>query len=486
MTTDRDPLIGDEVLRVAREAEIATVDIEVPRRTISVRGIASPMVLVYSFVAVALIGAVLLMLPISNADAKVANPVTALFTASSAVTVTGLVLTDTDVAWTVFGQAVIMTLIFIGGLGFMTGAAFMIILLGQRLGLQNRLIVREGLGGGQLGDVVDMVRRLVIFSVGIQIVAFIVFAVYWLTVQRLWEGIGTVETIWYSLFHAVSAFNNAGFDIMPDAKVGGASLVGLKSDFVTPFVTALIVFIGAFGYIASSDIWRTKRFARFTLDTKLVIVGVVGITLFGITTYLIGEWSNPYTSGNAGVAEKFSDAFFHAMAGRTAGFAVIDYANTLGTTDISTEVMMFIGGVSGSVAGGIKINTFMVLLFAVALTLAGRDTVNAFGRQFPGSMVRRTLVVGLISISSVIALVFALVEAQNQIPFRDALFETMSAFGTVGLSTGLTPELNTASRLIIVLAMFLGRFGPLSLGLLMAGRLAEYRYSLPTEEVRIG
>ena len=487
LTTEREQQsIGNQPVRVARDAHIASVDVPVPRRAISVRGLTSPMSIIYGFIVVDLIGASILMLPISSVEPGSAGLMTALFTASSAITVTGLTVVDSDVAWTMLGQGVIISLMFVGGLGFMTGAAFLVILLGQELGLSDRLLVRTGLGGGELGGVATLVKRIALFAIAIQLIAFVAIFTYWTTVNPPWEGITTRETLWHSLFHAVSAFNNAGFDILPDDKTGGASVSGLRSHYGLMIVTMATVFIGGTGYIIWSDILRIRGFKRLRLDTKLVVIGAAILIPVGIGTFLLGEWSNPLTSGNDGVGQKFIDATFHTLSTRTAGFAVVDYAHATGSTDLSTEVLMFIGGASGSVAGGIKINTFMVVSLTLFFTLTGRSSVKAFGRNIPAFTVQRGLVVALVSVALLVGIIFALSETQGQASFREVLFESASAFGTVGLSTGITPDLTTGSRIVIILAMFIGRFGPLTLGLLMVGRQREDRYSFPEEDVRIG
>ena len=239
--------IGDQAVRVPRTAETSPTDIPVAPRTISVRGITSPMSLIYGFLIIDAIGTGLLMLPISSEGPGVAGFLTCLFTASTAVTVTGLVTVDTLDHWTLFGQAVILSLIFIGGLGFMTGAAFLIILVGQELGLQNRLIVREGLGEGQLGGIAVLVRNIVVFAVALQFVGFIVLWLYWTFVRNVWEGFGFWKSLWLGLFHGISAFNNAGIEILPDDVVGGGSLIGFGGDYFTLFVFAVLIFAGKHG-----------------------------------------------------------------------------------------------------------------------------------------------------------------------------------------------------------------------------------------------
>ena len=294
------------------------------------------MSLIYGFLIIDLIGTFLLLLPISSKAPGAANILTCLFTATTSVTVTGLVTVDTLEHWTLFGQAIILTLIFIGGLGFMTGAAFLIILVGQELRLQNRLIVREGLGWGQLGDITTLVRNIVVFAVAIQFIAIIVLWVYWTFVRNLWEGFELWQTVWLAFFHGVSAFNNAGIEVLPNDVVGGDSMVGFASDYFTLFIFASLIFIGGTGYILWSDVWRRKSFRMLRLESKLILIGTAGLLLTGFITFAIGEWDNPGTSGSSSVVQKIADAFFHSFSARTAGFSVIDYGEASNATDIAT------------------------------------------------------------------------------------------------------------------------------------------------------
>ncbi len=448
------------------------------------------MILIYGFLTVILIGTVLLMLPAAAGDGP--SPAfdqrltQAIFTATSAVAVTGLVVVETDVAWSRFGQTVIMVLFFIGGLGFMTGAAFLLMIIGQRLGLRGQLLLRAGLGEAQLGAIASLVRKIVIFSVATQIVGIVLLFLRWYVFGELWEGISLGEALWQSTFHAVSAFNNAGFEIMPDAVVGGSSLQPFKADIPLLLIMAGLIIIGGLSYFVLADVVSTRRFSKLRLDSKLVLVGTLGLLVAGTAVFLSTEWTHPNSIGAQSVPEKVTDAFFHSAAARTAGFSTVDYNGITHANNIGTEALMFVGGASASAAGGIKVNTFMVVVLAAAATLRGRSRVNAFGREIPSIIVQRAMVVGAAATVMLLALFAALVAIQPELDFRQALFEIVSAFGTVGLSTGITSELNTGARILVSVAMFLGRFGPLTLALLMAGREANETYQFASERVRIG
>lgn len=448
------------------------------------------MVLIYGFLGVILVGTVLLLLPVSvgdNAPEGIADRLTqAIFTATSAVAVTGLVVVDTDEAWSRFGQSVIMALFFIGGLGFMTGAAFLLMIIGQRLGLQGQLLIRAGLGEAQLGAIASLVRKIVIFSVAIQLIGTLLLFLRWYVFGELWEGISLGEAIWQSTFHAVSAFNNAGFEVMPDAVVGGSSLQPFKTDIPVLLIMGAMIVIGGLSYFVLADVVSKRRFSRLRLDTKLVLLGSLGLLVAGTAVFLSTEWSHPESIGAQSVPEKITDALFHSAAARTAGFSTVDYKGITQANNVGTEALMFVGGASASAAGGIKINTFMVIVIAAAATLRGKRRVNAFGRELPATIVQRAMVVGAAATVMLLALFAALVAVQPELDFRQALFEIVSAFGTVGLSTGITSELNTGARVLVSVAMFLGRFGPLTLALLMAGRESSESYRFASERVRIG
>ena len=465
---------------------MAPIRVHVERRTVSSRGATSPMVLVYSFLALDMIGTLLLILPISNTGSGFTPFVEALFTSTSAVAVTGLVVVDTAEAWSSFGQVVIMVLFFIGGLGFMTGAAFLLVVIGQRIGLQGRLILQEGLGGGQLGAMATIVRNIVIMSVAIQLFGMVLLFLWWFIFGSVWEGVGWGEALWQSAFHAVSAFNNAGFEILPDELVGGPSLEGFNSDYVVLGIIGVLIVMGGLGYTVLSDIWSERSFHRLRLDTKLVLIGSAGLIVAGTAVFLIDEWGNEETIGERSGGTEIVDALFHSVAARTAGFSTLDYEGTGEATRTSTEVLMFVGGATASTAGGIKMNTFMVVLLASLAIVQGKRRVNAFGRQIPIFNIQRAMGVVFAAIAVLIGLVTALGALEPDLSFSAVLFEAVSAFGTVGLSTGVTSELGDPARLLITFAMFAGRFGPLALALLMAGRAPRQPYQFAEESVRIG
>ena len=480
------PKPGDVIVRRPRESEIAPVQLHIEPRTVSVRGPTSPMMLVYGFLCITALGTLLLALPISNSGTGFTPFFDALFTATSAVTVTGLVVVDTPVAWSIFGQAVIFVLVFIGGLGFMTGAAFLLLIVGQRIGLRGRIALTEGVGVGQLGSVVGLVRNIVILALSVQILGMVLLFLRFYVFGSLWTDITAGEALWQSAFHSVSAFNNAGFVILPAARLGGPSLVPFASDYVVLAIMGGLIIVGGLGYAVLRDLAVVRRITRLSLDTKLVLLGSAVLTVLGAVVFLACEYDRPGTLGEMTIGDKLVNAAFHSVSTRTAGFNTVDYAEISAQSGISTEALMFIGGASASTAGGIKVNTFMVVAVAVFATVRSRRYVSAFGREISLSVIRRAMVVGAVATAFVAVAVFTLAALESDLSLRDIMFETFSAFGTVGLSSGITASLGDSSRVVLVVAMFVGRLGPLTLGLLMAGREVHQFYRLAEEHVRIG
>ena len=478
---------GDIVARRPRSAQIAPVRVHAETRTVSVRGAASPMLLVYGFLGLVVLGTALLVLPIANVEGGFTPFTQALFTCVSAVTVTGLIVVDTAEAWTAFGQVVILGLVFVGGLGFMTGAAFIVVIAGQRLSLSNRLIIMEGLGGGQLGAVTQLVRNIVVIAVAIQVAGAVALFLRWYVFGELWAGVSLPDAIWHSIFHSVTGFNNSGIEVLPDERLGGgSSLVPFRYDVPVLVIMGSLIVVGGLGYVALRDLVTVRRFSKFRLESKMILVGTVALILVGVGSFLLGEWKNIELEAEEAVGIRISDAFFHSVSARTAGFSTIDYSQVHGNNALPTMVLMFIGGASASTAGGIKITTFLVVMFAVVANVRGRSNVAAFGREIPLVNVRRAFVVTLAAVFALFTFAYLLIAVQDTLPFRDALFEAVSAFATVGLSMGITSELNEPARIVIVVAMFLGRLGPITLALLMTGQGAQERVRLVQEGVRIG
>ncbi|MFH1559868.1 MAG: TrkH family potassium uptake protein [Chloroflexota bacterium] len=469
------PRPGDRVVRHPREEEIRPLHIAVAPPRVPPKNFGSPYMLMGGFASLIGVGTLLLLLPFTNTQGGITPFTDALFTATSAVTVTGLVVVDTPTYWSFSGQLIIMVLIFTGGLGIMTSATFLLIIIGQRITLANRLLMRESLGVNQLGGLIRLTLRIVYAVVAIQIVGFLVLFL------RLVSEYPVATALWQSAFHAVSAFNNAGFVIFPDSQ----SLSAFQQDYRLLIPMIILIVVGGLSYSVWVDLFRYRRFVRYTLDTKLVVVLTTALLLLGAVVIFVAEYANPATFGSLPVWTKILDSFVLTASSRTTGFTTVDFGDMEQHSNVFLTGLMFIGGASASTAGGIKVNTFAVLLVAVLSSIGGKTHVTAFGREIPQPQVYRALTVLMLGITMVFTVAFFLTISEG-FPFIQILIETVSAFATVGLSTGITSELSQLGRLIIILTMFLGRVGPLTLALVLAQRekAAPYRYA--EERVKIG
>lgn len=426
------------------------------------------------------VGTFLLMLPIASADGEATRFIDALFTATSASCVTGLVVVDTANHWSPFGQVVIMVLIQLGGFGIMAGSTLLLFLFLRRTTLRDRVLVQESLGGMQLGSVTTLVKRIAIFTLVCELVGAVILSIAFMAGPEAgptWHPMG----IWWGIFHSISAFNNAGFDLTG----GFQSLIPFRDDWVVLLTHGLLLVLGGLGFAIVGDAVARRRWSRMALETKMVIGTTIVLLVGG--TVLIGliEWTNPATLGAMPPEQRLLNAFFESATLRTAGFTALDTGALVESTLFVVMALMFIGGASGSTAGGIKVNTFAVLLIAIVSTIRGEPSATAFGRRIKHAIVYRALAVLILAIAFVFLTGLGLT-LTTEATFVQTLFEAISAFGTVGASTGITPELSDPARIITSLAMFVGRLGPLTLVLALAARAHPVSYRPAVESVRIG
>jgi trk system potassium uptake protein TrkH len=464
---------GDRRLRVPgrpQSQRIAVPTLAKPRRTLQ----HPAATFAASFAGLIAAGTAALSLPIASASGEWTPMLDALFTATSAVCLTGLVVVDTGTHWSGFGHAVLLGLFQIGGFGFMTTSTLLLLLVGYRLGLRERLLLREAIGSSGLASALPLARRVLLFTLAAEVVGALL-----LTARFLAEK-SPPEALWWGVFHAGSAFMNAGFDLVG----GGRSLMPFAADpFVLVPVGALML-LGTVSYSTVEDVLRQRRFVRLALDTKLVLSTLAALTLLGALALLFTERANAGTLGGMGLATRVLNALFLSVA-RTGGFATVDVGRMTEDSLVVLMGMMFVGGAASSTAGGIKLQTFSILLFAIISAVRGVPDVEAFRRRVPTAQVARALSIALLSVAAVFAGFFALNLTESQ-PFARLLFEVVSAFATVGLSTGITHELSPFGRLIVIVAMFVGRLGPLTLALALAARERRAHYRWPEEGVRIG
>ena len=444
----------------------------------SPRIFASPLILLYGFAILIAAGGVLLALPIASVDNSHTPWVNAFFTSTSAVTVTGLTVVETSSHWSSFGQGVIFVLMLLGGLGFMVFATFLLTIIGQRLSISDRMLIRDTLGGDRIGGVIRLLRRIVIVVMGIYAIGMLLM--FWQMISFFPVG----EALWQSAFLSVSSFNNAGLTIIPES----TSLEGLNAKIPILFFVGGLIMLGGIGWAVTVDVFRRRNFKRFNLDTKMIVVTSLFLWLAATSVFLFSEYSNEATIGALSVPDKIGASVFEAVSGRTAGFTALNIAGITDLTKLFFISMMFIGGAAGSVAGGIKIGTFAVIVATVLSSIRGRQQTEAFGREIPRSVVYRAITVVVLGAGVVFATSFALqfTESASRLPFIDLLFDTVSAFGTTGLSMGVVPMLTVWGKIMFMAVMVVGRLGPLALALALTPQQegAVYRYS--QESVRIG
>jgi trk system potassium uptake protein len=429
-----------------------------------------------TFLLAIVVGTALLMLPAARAGEGSAPFLTALFTATSAACVTGLVIVDTPTYWSGLGQGVILALFQVGGLGIMTGATLLGLLVARRLRLSTRLIAQAETRTLGLGDVVGVLRLVLSVTVGVELVTAAV-----LTLRlRYAYGEAWADAVWNGVFLSVASFSNAGFSTYSD------NLVSFAAD---PFILGPImlgVILGGIGFPVLRDIRRNpRRSDRWSLHTKLTLFGTALLLLGGTAATLLYEWTNQATLGPLGPGGKLLGAMFHSAMTRSGGFNALDIGQLHPETLAVSYVLMMIGGGSASTAGGIKVTTFLVLGFVVWAEIRSEPDVTAFGRRISREVQREALTIALLAVGFVGMGTLVLLTVTD-LSLDDALFETVSAFATVGLSTGITADLPVAGQVVLVVLMFLGRVGTITVatGLALRSRLRPYRY--PEERPIVG
>jgi len=431
------------------------------------------------FALIILFGGVLLSLPAASRNGVSCGFFPALFTATSATCVTGLVLYDTWVQWSGFGQIVILFLIEIGGLGFMSAASLVIFLLRRKVGLRQRMVMAQALSISDMDGVVRLQKWVLFGSILIQLTGATILTLRFLT-QFGWN-----RALRWGVFHAVSAFCNAGFDIFGALKPG-SSLAVFNQDPVVMLTLGGLVVVGGLGFFVWEEVVRLHSWRKFSVYTKLVLL-TSGILIFGGSVcFCLLEWNNPGTLGSMSLGGKLLNGVFQSITTRTAGFAAIDQSALTEAGKAVSVVLMVIGGSSGSTAGGAKTVTLIVLMLFLWARARGKRAVSIFKRTIPDNQVMDAMtIVGILTGLSVFGGIF--ICATSPVSFTDGLYEAVSALATVGLTAGVTPELSIPAQLLIMIYMYFGRVGVLtiSLGFLM-GKQAEERFSYAQTNLLIG
>ena len=432
-------------------------------------------VLVFGFAIVILLGALLLTLPQATYDRMGLSFLNAVFTATSAVCVTGLVVVDTATTFTHFGQWVILLLIQVGGLGFMTFATLFAMILGKKITLKERLLLQEALNQVSVEGIVRLTKSVLQISFAIETLGALILTLRW------YPDFGWSKALYYGIFHSISAFNNAGFDLFGNF----SSLTAFVGDPIINITIMLLIILGGLGFIVLADLLAPQK--KLKLHTKIVLQVSGALILLGAVFILVMEFANPKTLGPLSIGTKVLAAFFQSVTTRTAGFNTIDISNMYGTTLLSMIVLMFIGASSGSTGGGIKTTTFMTIVLSVLSTYRNNLHVVFKGRTIPREVIKKAWAITT-SAAFLIFIILSILSHSENSDLQTLLFEVTSAFGTVGLSLGITPHLSVLGKSAIILTMFIGRVGPLTLAFFLTQRrdtqATQIKY--PDERIMIG
>jgi trk system potassium uptake protein TrkH len=412
-------------------------------------------VLVLGFALVIVTGAVLLSLPLASRNGQGLRMIDALFTATSAVCVTGLVVVDTGTHFTRFGQTVVITLIQIGGLGFMTLSTLLALVLGKKIGLKERILIQESFNQYGLSGLVRLIRNVVLVTLAFEFTGGILLSL------RFLGQFPVDRALAFGFFHAISAFCNAGFDLFGQVYGPYSSITHYVSDWLVTLVIGGLFVLGGLGFPTLMELYRWPRTKKLSLHTKVVLKATAILILGGAILIFVIELTNPKTIGGLDGSGRFLGALFQAITPRTAGFNTLDTGQLKPATWFLMMILMFIGASPSSTGGGVKTSTFGVLIATVAATVKGKDDVELFERRIPKDLVYKALTIITFALGWVffLTLIMSLVEPWD---FLRLFFEAMSAFGTVGLTTGITSKLTDLSRLLLIITMFIGRVGVLT------------------------
>ena len=440
-----------------------------------------PIFVLYSFMLAIFIGTLLLLLPRATVEGEHTSLLDALFTSTSATCVTGLIVKNTGTHFTLLGKSIILLLIQIGGLGIMTVSSAFAMILGQKLTASSENLIQNVVGESNKVDMLSLLKNIILVTIIFEIIgALLLYSTFKkLTING--ELLSNFEVIYYSIFHSISAFCNAGFSLFED------SFIGFKSNFNINFVITFLIIFGGIGFPVLVDIKRNFmekfRFSRFSLHTKIVLCGTAFLLILGFVSYFISEYN--CTMKNFSLIDRIYSSYFQSVTTRTAGFNTID-TSALSKPSVFTSVLfMFIGASPGSTGGGIKTTAFVILVVAVIAMLRGSRDVNIFKRKVSESIINKVMVLITISLTLLSVMIFLLLLIEP-FPFEQTVFEAFSAFGTVGLSMGITPFLSSLGKVIIIILMYFGRVGPLTLIFAISEMKAKTSYLFTEEKISIG
>jgi len=437
------------------------------------RGFSPPQVLALGYLVLISVGTVLLMTPLA-VNGEPLSWVDALFTATSATAVTGLVVVDTGTYLSFFGQMVVLTLIQAGGLGFMMLSTLIFLLLGRRIGFRERLLIQQTLNTEGIGGIIKLSKLILFFTFSMEVLGALILTLRWAGTY------GWGKAIWYGIFHSISAFCNAGFELT------GRSMMPFVGDWVISMTIAGLFILGGLGFGVVAETYRKQSWRHLSLHSKLVYTVTALLLFLGFLGIYLGEFDNPATLGKLAPDEKVLASFFQAATPRTAGFNSLVVADFRHGTILMVMILMMIGASPGSTGGGLKTTTVAALLAAVKSAVRGQRNVQVFQRRLKTGTVIKALSIIVISLGIVLGVTLVLLETE-QAGLEPVLFEVISAFNTVGLSLGLTPELSPAGRVLLSLTMFVGRLGPLTIAYALTQNRGEpQKFNYPEENILIG
>jgi len=429
-------------------------------------------ILALGFAGLIVAGALLLMTPMTSATGQGLSFIDALFTATSAVCVTGLVVVDTGTYFSIFGQMVIIVLIQAGALGIMTMATLMALIMRRKIQLRERLIMQEALNQMTVAGVVRLTQYIIFATFFLEFIGGTILAIHW------YSDLGSTG-IYYGYWHAVSAFCNAGFDLF------GSSLTSYVDDIIINLTVTSLIILGGLGFTVIFDVWNNRRWKKLSLHTKLVLITTLVLLIFGTVVILLLEMNNSETLGELSWKGKILASYFQSVAPRTAGYNTVDIGKMQDATLFFTIILMFIGASPASTGGGVKTTTFGVMIAAIWALITGKHDAEMFRRRINQNIIYKAFTVFFIAATLVI-IVTMMMSISEEFSFLRILFEVVSAFGTVGLSTGITSSLTVHGKLWLIITMFAGRIGPVTFVLALALRSRKGAIHYPEGKINIG
>ncbi|WP_409295566.1 TrkH family potassium uptake protein [Peribacillus sp. SCS-26] len=431
-------------------------------------------ILAFGFILLILVGTCLFMIPMATKDRHHLSLIDALFEATSAVCVTGLAVVDTGTTFTLFGQIVLLILIQLGGWGFITSSILMFLLLGRKIGFKQRLLLQESMNTFSVQGIIKLVQRVILITLSVELIAAIILSIRW--AQEMSIG----KAVYYAIFHSISAFNNAGFGLEPD------NLTKWAGDPVVNLVITSLFILGGIGFFVVADVLEKKNWRRFSLHTKITLAMTLSLNVISTIVLFLLEHNQKAMEGLS-LGDKWWASYFQGVVTRTAGFNTIDISQMTLSSLVFMMGLMFIGAASGSTGGGIKVTTFALLLLTLRSVLLNKEDINIFQRRIPKPLVLRALSIVVSAVLFNFLIFFLLTITEKGADMAAIAFETVSAFGTVGMSAGLTMDLTAMGKILITILMFIGRVGPLTLAFALAvnsGTKGNIRYA--EEKILIG